>query len=178
MSFRHKLSDSILQQYGHTLAESFNYYCKSEKISDEALYYDLTEMTYKWSIMEVFLIDVLMLKEEDAKRIFHYMKCIALGNSVTEAVKAVNIMETELKLRKEMKTAATHETEQKLLSSQSICKIRESDPSQFLGLNELKDMNRKTNDTQFQYLQINYETIQIQIKCPKQTVVQTVNQKK
>eukprot|EP00483_Globobulimina_turgida_P005957 UN05967 len=59
--------------------------------------------------------------------------------------------------------------------------IRHSNSFKLLGLNQLngnaedkKAINLKDND-RFQYLQINYKSIQIQIRCDKQTVVQTIN---
>eukprot|EP01084_Bolivina_argentea_P044449 81790_1 len=77
MAFQRNISDGILKKYGDTIAHKFNLYCNSEKISDDELYYDLTQMTYKWSIMEVFLIDVLLLDNHIGKTIYNHMKCLA-----------------------------------------------------------------------------------------------------
>eukprot|EP01083_Nonionella_stella_P010528 29960_1 len=74
MSFREKLEDALQSKYGNSISSTFEFYCVTEKLSDEALYYDLTEMSYKWSIMEVFLIDVLLLRNKEGQKIFKYMK--------------------------------------------------------------------------------------------------------
>eukprot|EP01084_Bolivina_argentea_P044450 81791_1 len=81
MSFQQKISEGIEHKYGHTLSNAFDSYCKSEKISDETLYYDLTQMTYKWSIIEVFLLDVLLLKNKDGKKIHEFMTKLASEQS-------------------------------------------------------------------------------------------------
>eukprot|EP01083_Nonionella_stella_P024219 66949_1 len=53
--------------------------------------------------------------------------------------------------------------------------IRHSNSFKLLGLNQIKEEGQKKKDDDFQYLQINYKTIQISIKCHKQTKVETVN---
>eukprot|EP01083_Nonionella_stella_P216127 777279_1 len=65
--------------------------------------------------------------------------------------------------------------DQKLPSLQSPYMIRHSNSFKLLGLSKLTDKKQQDDNDEFQYLQINYKTIQIQIRCLKQTVVQTVN---
>jgi len=53
--------------------------------------------------------------------------------------------------------------------------VRNNDSFKLLGLNQLNKTDDEKSNEEFQYLQINYKSISIQIRCLKQTVVETVD---
>eukprot|EP01083_Nonionella_stella_P289917 986539_1 len=66
-------------------------------------------MTYKWSIVEVFLIDVLLLQNKQSKRIYEYMKQIASEEPEpiqTETSKQKNSKTDKIEIPKTDKTEA------------------------------------------------------------------------
>ena len=55
--------------------------------------------------------------------------------------------------------------------------IRHSNSFKMLGMNQWDDhfVEKNKENEEFQFLQVSYKSIQIQIKCAKNTVVQTIN---
>ena len=57
--------------------------------------------------------------------------------------------------------------------------IRHSDSFRMLGVNQWDEqfVEKNADNEKFQFLQVSYKSIQIQIKCEKDTLVQTINNK-
>jgi len=64
---------------------------------------------------------------------------------------------------------------EKVIPSGPPTLIRKSDSFKLLGLNQLNKKENEESNEEFQYLQINYKSISIQIRCLKETVVETVD---
>ncbi len=64
--------------------------------------------------------------------------------------------------------------EKRLPSLQSPYMIRLSNSFKLLGLSKLTDKKAHDNSDEFQCLQINYKTIQIQIRCHKKQLMEYI----